>query len=313
MSAIYSIGIDIGGTNTDIAIVNNRGEILATRNLKTKNYCCADKYAADIADAVQSLMLEIDVKEITGIGIGAPSVNHKKGIIDNASNLNMKGEIHLKDLIKKYIDVPVELANDANAAAYGEMIYGGAQNMKNFIMFTMGTGIGTGIIIDRKILYGTDGFAGELGHAILFPDGRACSCGRKGCLEQYVSVRGIIQTCRELSVNYPDNILAKIPEKELDCKQIAEEAYIGNPLALATYQKVGYWLGIALANAVTFSSPEAIFLIGGPTQAGPILYEPLRQSFAKHKLFVYKNEIPILESALAKSSAAVLGAASLTR
>lgn len=312
MKAQHSIGIDIGGTNTDIALVDGKGNCLAFRNLKTQNYYDAEIYAADIVESVASLMRENGVAEITGIGIGAPCVNNIKGVIDNASNLNMKGEIHLKELIRKRMDVPVELSNDANAAAYGEMIYGGAQNMKNFIMFTIGTGIGSGIIIDGKMLYGSDGFAGELGHAILFPDGRLCPCGRKGCLEQYVSIRGILQTCQELFPKYPGNPLTQLPEGQLDCKLIAEEAHKGNPLALETYQLTGYWLGIALANAVTFSSPEAIFIMGGPAQAGSVLFEPLRESFRKHKLFVYKNEIPILESALDKSHVAILGAASLT-
>lgn len=313
MKAAHSIGIDIGGTNTDIALVDKKGNCLSFRNLKTKDYYDAEKFASDIVEAVRSLIQENNVAEITGIGIGAPCVNNIKGVIDNASNLNMKGEIHLKQLIQKRMNVPVELSNDANAAAYGEMIYGGAQNMRNFIMFTIGTGIGSGIIIDGKMLYGADGFAGELGHAILFPEGRQCPCGRKGCLEQYVSIRGIIQTCRELFPKYPQNLLTQLPEKELDCKLIADEAHKGNPLAVETFNLTGYWLGIALANAVTFSSPEAIFVMGGPAQAGSVLFEPLRKSFQKHKLFVYKNEIPILESALDKSHVAILGAASLTR
>jgi len=202
------------------------------------------------------------------------------------------------------------VTNDANAAVYGEVIYGGAKGMKDVVMFTLGTGVGGGIVIDGKLLYGSDGFAGELGHATLVPFGRKCNCGNVGCLEMYASIRGIIQTCAELLEQFPENELAKIPTETLTPKIIAEAAYNGNAVAIETYRKTGEWLGIALANAVAFSSPEAIFLMGGIVNAGKVLLKPTRESFAKHKLFIYKN-IPILTSQLDKNDVAVLGAAAL--
>lgn len=311
MKIIFSVGIDIGGTNTDIGLVDSVGNCVSVKNIKTEQYDNAEKYAEDLVQTVKLLMEQQQIDSISGIGIGAPCVNFNEQIIDNASNLKMKGKIHLKSLIQKHLNTEVVLANDANAAAQGEMIYGGAKGMKNFIMITLGTGVGSGIVIDGKILHGADGFAGELGHSILIPEGRTCSCGRKGCLEMYVSSRGILQTFRELTKKYPENILCSLPN--LECKQLSEEARKGNPLALETYRKTGYYLGIALANAVNFSSPEAFFLMGGPVKAGNILLEPLRESFNKHKLFVYKKEIPILESSLNANYAAILGAAALTR
>jgi glucokinase len=191
------------------------------------------------------------------------------------------------------------------------MIYGGAKGMKDVVMFTLGTGVGGAIIIDGKLLYGSDGFAGELGHAILVPFGRKCTCGKGGCLEMYASIRGIIQTCTELLKQFPENELAKIPRTALNPRIIAEAAHQGNPVAIETYRKTGEWLGIALSNAVVFSSPEAIFLTGGIVNAGEILLNPARESFEKHKLFVYKNDIPILLSQLNENDAAILGAAAL--
>jgi len=308
---VFKIGIDIGGTNTDIGLVNKSGVVVARKNLKTAQYSDARLFVDALVEDIQRLMLENNIKKIAGIGIGAPCGNFYEGTIDDAANLNFRGKIPLKKMLETQLNVSVVLTNDANAALYGEMIYGGAKGMKNVVMFTLGTGVGGAIAVDGKILYGSDGFAGELGHSILFPFGRKCNCGNEGCLEMYASIRGISQTCLELLLKFPENELNKISKDALSPKIIAEFAHNGNYVANETYRKTGEWLGIALANAVVFSSPEAIFLAGGIVNAGEILLKPTRDSFTKHKLFVYKNDIPILVSQLNENDAAVLGAAAL--
>jgi glucokinase len=304
-----SIGIDIGGTNTDIGLVDVAGMVMARSHLKTAHYFDAQLFAEDLVNVIKKLMLENNIEKIAGVGIGAPCGNFYDGTIDDAANLNFRGKTPLKKMLEAQLHVPVVLTNDANAAVYGEMIYGGAKGMKNIVMFTLGTGVGGGIIVDGKLLYGSDGLAGELGHSILVPFGRKCTCGNHGCLEMYASIRGIIQTCTELLEQSPENELAKIPS--LTPKIIADAAYQGNTIAIETYRKTGEWLGIALANAVTFSSPEAIFLMGGIVNSGDILLKPTKESFAKHKLFLYRRDIPVLASQLNENAAAILGAAAL--
>ena len=308
---MISIGIDIGGTNTDIGLVSTEGKVIARKHLHTAQYFDAQTFVNDIALTIKELKRDNDVEQMAGIGIGAPCGNYYEGIIDDAANLNFRGKTPLKKMLEMLFDVSVVITNDANAAVYGEMIYGGAKGMKDVVMFTLGTGVGSGIIINRKLLYGSDGLAGELGHSILSPFGRKCTCGNQGCLEMYASIRGITQTCMEVLEQFPENELAQISKETIDPKIIAEAAYNGNAVAIETYRKTGEWLGIALANAVVFSSPEAIFLTGGIMNAGEILLKPTRESFAKHKLFLYKNDIPILRSQLKENDAAILGAAAL--
>ena len=304
------IGIDIGGTNTDVGLVSADAQLIARKHLHTTHYLDAHSFVNDMAEATQKLMLENNIQQIMGVGIGAPCGNFFEGTIEDAANLNFRGKTPLRKMLEEQLHVPVVVTNDANAAVYGEMVFGGAQGMKDVVMFTLGTGVGGGIIIDGKPLYGSDGFAGELGHAILIPNGRACNCGRQGCLEMYASIRGIVQTCVELLAQFPENELAKIPKENLDPKMIAEAALNSNTVAVETYRKTGEWLGIALANAVAFSSPEAIFLTGGIVNAGELLLNPTRESFTKHKVPLYKD-IPILRSQLNENEAAILGAAAL--
>jgi len=306
------IGIDIGGTNTDIGLVSAGGQVVARRHLHTTLYFDALSFVNDIVEAIRQLMFANNVRQIMGVGIGAPCGNFFEGTIEDAANLNFRGRTPLRKMLEEQLQVPVVLTNDANAAVYGELIFGGAKGMKNVVMFTLGTGVGGGIIIDGKPLYGSDGFAGELGHAILIPNGRTCNCGRKGCLEMYASIRGVVQTCAELLEQFPENELTKIPKEKIDPKMIAEAALGGNAIAIETYRKTGEWLGIALANAVAFSSPEAIFLTGGIVNAGDLLLKPTRESFLKHKVPLYKN-VPILRSQLIENEAAILGAAALVR
>ena len=315
MIMTFSIGIDIGGTNTDIGLVRSDGCVVARKNLPTGKYFDATVYVADICECIKTLMSDNCVAAIDGIGIAAPAGNFYTGCIENATNLNFKGIVDLQALVHQHLDVPVVVSNDANAAAYGELVYGGAKGMKNFITFTLGTGVGSGIVIDGKLVHGKTGNAGELGHAILIPDGRPCGCGRKGCLETYTSATGIRRTALELLEQHPeyDGVLTKVPKDELTSKHVGDAAQAGDALALEVFEMTGEWLGLALANAVAFSSPEAIFLMGGPVKAGEVLMKPVRKSFAKHLCFVYDNSVEIKVSELSGNDVAILGAAALTK
>ena len=311
----YSIGIDIGGTNTDIGLVRDDGRCMAKKNLPTNKYYDASVYVSDICDKIKDLIGENEVTAIDGIGIAAPAGNFYTGCIENATNLNFKGVIDLAAMFHDHLDVPVVVSNDANAAAYGELVYGGAKGMKHFVMFTLGTGVGSGIVVDGKLVHGKTGGAGELGHAILIPEGRPCGCGRKGCLETYTSATGIRRTALEMMEAIPDydGALRKVDPKELTSKMVGDAAKYGDPLAIKVFEKTGYWLGIALANAVAFSGPEAIFLMGGPVKAGEVLLKPTRESFKKHLCFVYDGSVDIRVSELPDNDAAILGAAALTK
>lgn len=311
----YSIGIDIGGTNTDIGLVSSEGRCVARKNLATRNYYDAEIYVKDICTEIETLKKENDIAEIDGIGIAAPVGNYYTGCIENATNLNFKGIVDLRKLFAKFTSVPIVVSNDANAAAYGELIYGGAKGMKNFIMFTLGTGVGSGIVIDGKLLHGKTGGAGELGHVILIPGGRLCGCGRHGCMETYTSATGIKATALEIMAEQPNYTgpLSKLTREVLTSKHIGDAANAGDPLALEVFERTGEWLGLAMANAVAFSSPEAIFLMGGPVKAGEVLLRPMRESFKKNLCFVYTDSVEIKVSELPDNDAAILGAAALTK
>lgn len=311
----YSIGIDIGGTNTDIGLVRDDGHCVAKKNLPTGMYFDVELYVSDICHRIKKLMFENGVDAIDGIGIAAPAGNYYTGCIEGATNLNFKGVIHLADLFREHLNVPVVISNDANAAAYGELVYGGAKGMKNFITFTLGTGVGSGIVVDGKLVHGKTGGAGELGHAILIPEGRPCGCGRKGCLETYTSATGIRRTALELIEATPDydGPLSKVNPNDLTSKMVGDAAKSGDSLAVKVFEMTGYWLGIALANAVAFSGPEAIFLMGGPVKAGEVLMQPVRESFEKHLCFVYDGSVEVRVSELPDNDAAILGAAALTK
>lgn len=302
----YAIGIDIGGTNTDIGLVNGKGQCVARKNLPTAQYKEVEKYVDDIADVIRHLLSENDVNDIAGIGIGAPNGNYYTGTIDFAPNLPFKGRIFLKDMIQQRLNTKVVLSNDANAAAYGEKIYGGAKEMDDFILITLGTGVGSGIFVNGQMVYGHDGFAGELGHATLIVGGRPCTCGRRGCLEEYASARGIVQTYNELCAEN-----GKTPIPDVTCKDLTAAADNGDEMAIGTWKKTAELLGIALSNAVTFSSPEAIFLMGGPVRAGNWLLEPLKLAFEAYMLNIFKGKVKILTSDLPQNDVAILGASAL--
>ena len=306
----YSIGVDLGGTNTDLGLVTENGNIVQRRNMATNAYTDFALYIRDFMREVELMLADqqaIDGQavQLEGIGVGAPNGNFYTGCVDNAPNLTMKGVLDFAKEIHRYRDTPVVLSNDANAAAYGEYIYGGAKGMRHFIMFTLGTGVGSGIVVDGRLVHGSTGAAGELGHAILYQHGRPCTCGRQGCLETYTSARGIVQTYCELK---------GIPvSPEITSKLIGELAHQGDPIALKTWATVGDQLGLAMANAVTFSAPEAIFLMGGPAQVGEPLLKPLREAFDRYLLNIFAGSCQIRMSELKANEVAILGAAALLK
>ena len=299
-------GIDIGGTNTTIGLVSKAGRVLAKDGLKTKHF----PEIADFVIAANEIInkqienLRQDSPELTlkGIGIGAPNANPFKGTIENAPNLSWRGIVPLAKLMSDSLQVHCKLTNDAKAAALGEQHFGAAKGMKDFLVITLGTGLGSGIIANGSLVYGHDGFAGELGHIIVVPGGRLCGCGRNGCLETYVSATGLVNTFHELNPN---------ASPEMDARAIAELAKAGDTIAIEAYRRTGEMLGFSLANSVAYTSPEAIFLFGGLIRAGEILFKPTREAFEKNLLNNYKGHIQIHPSALHESDAAVLGAASI--
>jgi glucokinase len=299
-------GIDIGGTNTTIGLVSKAGRVLAKDGLKTRNYPEIGDFviAANqvINQQLENLRHDIPELRLKGIGIGAPNANPFKGTIENAPNLSWRGIIPLAKLMSDSLNAHCKLTNDAKAAALGEQQFGAAKGMKDFLVITLGTGLGSGIIANGSLVYGHDGFAGELGHVIVVPGGRLCGCGRHGCLETYVSATGLVRTYRELN---PEASL------EMDARAIAELAQAGDAIAIEAYRQTGEMLGFSLANSVAYTSPEAIFLFGGLIRAGEILFKPTRESFEKNLLNNYKGHIHIHPSALHESDAAVLGAASI--
>ena len=306
----YSIGVDMGGTNTDMGLVTENGNIVQRRNIPTNAYTELEPYVRDMMREIESMVdgqsaIDGMAVQLEGIGIGAPNGNFYTGCVDNAPNLTIKGNLNFAKEIHRYRDVPVVLSNDANAAAYGEYVYGGARGMRHFIMFTLGTGVGSGIVVDGKLVHGSTGAAGELGHNILVPHGRRCSCGREGCLETYTSARGIVQTYCELA--------HVEPSPEITSKHIGELAHQGDPVALKTWETVADQLGLAMANSVTFSAPEAIFLMGGPAQVGEPLVKPLRAAFDKYLLNIYQGTCQIRMSELRANEVAILGAAALLK
>ena len=314
-----AIGVDIGGTNTAIGVVDNAGNVMVKDNISTPTDGDIDKYITDLAAAIKELIRSVKLVnedlEILGIGIGAPNGNYYNGTIEYAANLSFKGIVHFTDLLRTYFkDLKViALTNDANAAAIGEMIYGGAKEMKNFAMFTLGTGVGSGLVVNGDLVYGSDGFAGECGHTTLVPGGRVCGCGALGHLEAYCSAQGMKRTAFELLAHYNanDSLLADKSFRELDSKMIFEAAEKGDKVALEVFEKTGAWLGEGLADTVHHLSPEAIFLFGGPTAAGDYIFKPAKENMEKHLLPIFKNKIKILPSELKPGDAAIVGASAL--
>lgn len=314
-----AIGVDVGGTNTAIGVVDKDGNVMIKDNIATATHGDFAKFIADLSDAIKQLiksakMINEDI-EIVGIGIGAPNGNYYNGTIEYAPNLSFRGVLHFVELLKSHFpEVPaIALTNDANAAAIGEMIYGGARGMKNFVMYTLGTGVGSGVVVNGDLVYGHDGFAGECGHTTLIPGGRFCGCGSLGHLEAYCSAPGMKRTAFELMVQYNavDSMLANKSFLELDSKMIYDAAKAGDKVANMVFEKTGQWLGQGLADTVHHLSPEAIFLFGGPTAAGDLIFRPTKESMETHLLPIFKNKIKILPSQLKPGDAAIVGASAL--
>ena len=309
----YTVGIDIGGTNTVFGIVDARGHILSTDSIKTKDYPEINGYVDTLSDRLMQLIHAVGgISMIRGVGVGAPNSNYYTGNIELAPNLPWKGVVPLARMLREKLGVPVALTNDANAAALGEMTYGVARGMKDFIMITLGTGVGSGIVVNGQLVYGHDGFAGELGHVIVRPGGRLCGCGRKGCLETYCSATGIVRTVHEvlLSTQEP-SLLRNKPLEQITSKDIYDAAVLGDKLALEIFRFTGTVLGEAFANFVVFSSPEAIILFGGLAKAGDYIMNPIREAMDNNLMNLFRGKTRLLISELKDSDAAVLGASEL--
>ena len=308
------IGIDIGGTWTKIGIVDARGKILARdESIVTNAYPTFEEYINAINEVIGRLIRITDSEgKIRGIGVGAPDSNFYTGNIEHAFNLPWKGVLPLAKMLSERTGIPVRVTNDANAAAIGEMTYGTAKGMKNFIVITLGTGVGSGIVINGELVYGSDGFAGELGHVTMVrgEEGRLCGCGRKGCLEAYCSATGVVRTAKEMleTLDTP-SLLRDI--KAITSRDVYDAALKGDKIALDVFEYTGKMLGEAIADFVAFSSPEAIILFGGLSRAGNLLLAPLQRSLDRSVLHTFKGKTKIIISQLPDSDAAILGASAL--
>lgn len=314
MEKPFVVGIDIGGTNTVFGIVDARGTIVASSSIKTGAHEDANDYVDEVCKNLLPLIIANGgVDKIKGIGIGAPNGNYYSGTIEFAPNLPWKGVVPLAAMFEERLGIPTALTNDANAAGVGEMTYGAARGMKDFIMITLGTGVGSGIVINGQMVYGHDGFAGELGHTIIRREnGRLCGCGRKGCLETYCSATGVARSAREiLTKSTEPSLLREIPAESITSKNVYDAAVQGDKVALDIFEFTGTILGEALADFIAFSSPEAIILFGGLAKAGDFIFKPIQKAIDENVLNIYKGKTKLLASELKDSDAAVLGASAL--
>jgi glucokinase len=309
MAQTLALGIDIGGTNTSFGIVDRRGQILDKGGMPTKGETVS-AYITALKDAMAP-MLEQYGNQLHGVGVGAPNANFFTGEIGYAPNLPWEGVIPLARLLKDALRMEVTITNDANAAALGEMIYGAAKGMKDFILVTLGTGVGSGFVANGELIYGHDGFAGELGHVIAVRDGRRCACGRHGCLERYCSATGIVITAEEWLLERKDDTLLRNYKGNVSAKHIYEAAMEGDALALEIFDYTGRILGQTLADAVAITSPQAIIFFGGVAKAGDIILQPTRKYMEANLLKIYKNKIALMLSELPDADAAILGASAL--
>lgn len=311
MTKPFAIGIDIGGTNTSLGLVDRQGKILLQSRLRTTDYETLEAYITDIGRDVAKFSQHAGSDNINGVGVGAPNGNYYTGEIVDAANLRWKGTIPMAKMMSEALGFKVTLTNDANATAVGEMMYGAAKGMKDFIMVTLGTGVGSGFVANGQVIYGYTGFAGELGHVTVVQGGRLCGCGKKGCLERYCSATGIVLTAREWLEQKNDASLLRNITEPLTAKHIQEAADAGDNTAKEIYEFTGMMLGQALANAVAITSPQAIILFGGLAKSGDVLYEPTRRHMNENLLNVFRNTVEIIPSALPDADAAILGASAL--
>jgi glucokinase len=312
MKTEVTLGIDVGGTNTAYGFVDKNGKCIADSSIPTKaNKSAADLFAR-LKPEIDKLYNTISANcVLKGIGIGAPNANYYSGTVENPPNLRW-GTVNIIELVRQYFDVPAAITNDANASAIGEMLFGSAKGMKHFIVITLGTGLGSGVVVDGKLVYGSDGFAGEIGHTVYDPNGRLCGCGRKGCLETYASATGIKRTVMELLANSnQDSSLRNVSFNDLDSKMIYSAALAGDKLAIEAFEFTGKVLGLKLADAIAVTSPEAIILFGGLALAGNMIIEPTKKSMEENLFHVFRNKVKILQSGLPEGNSAVLGASAL--
>jgi glucokinase len=308
-------GVDIGGTNTIIGFVDRDGNILIEDRLKTNHYPVFEEFVAALYEKIESNQKKSEAEiEVIGIGIGAPMGNINKGTIEYPADLPWKGIMPLADVMQKHTPLPVIVTNDANAAAVGEMIYGGAKGMKDFVVITLGTGLGSGFVVDGKLVYGHDGFAGEIGHTSIRPgsSNRDCGCGKKGCIETYASATGLKRTLlKVMADSIEPSPLRKLSFEELDAKIIHDAALKGDRIAIEAFEHTGMMLGFKLADVVALTNPEAIFLFGGLALAKDLIFEPTKRYMEENLLYIYRGKVKLLESNLSTQNAAVLGASSL--
>lgn len=314
MEKPYVVGMDIGGTNTVFGVVDARGNVVSKSAIKTGVHTDINLYINDIHIELSKLIDAAGgIDKFKGIGVGAPNGNYYTGNIEFAPNLLWKGIVPLSKLMSEKFGIPAALTNDANAAAVGELTYGAARGMKNFIMITLGTGVGSGIVIDGKVVYGHDGFAGELGHTtIIRNNGRQCGCGKKGCLEAYCSANGVARTAAEIiKESKEDSLLRNIPVESITSKDVYEAAVQGDKVALEIFDQTGKMLGQALADFIAFSAPEAIVLFGGLTKSGSFILDPVVKHMNENVLPIWKDKVKVLFSELKEADAAILGASAL--
>ena len=314
MNSQLVVGIDIGGQTTKLGVVNIQGNVLAQTVIRTDTYSEVEPYIAELADAINKIIKEADAEgKVRGIGVGAPNGNYYKGTIENAVNIAWgRNTIEFAKLLSEAMNgIPVALTNDANAAAVGEMTYGAARGMKNFIMITLGTGVGSGIVINGDVVYGHDGFAGELGHVTAVRNnGRACNCGKTGCLEAYASATGVARTAREwLELTDEPSLLRNLDS--IASKDVYDAAKEGDKIALKIFEFTGRSLGRSFADFIAFSAPEAIVLFGGLARAKEFLLEPMETAMNENVVSIWKNKVKIVFSQLKESDAAILGASAL--
>jgi ROK family protein len=313
----FVIGLDLGGTNSVFGIVDQRGQVLATTSIKTQSYKTVEDFVDAGIEVLKPIIAKVGgISQIKAMGIGAPNGNFYRGTIENAANLVWAHDsvVPLADMFSKRLGIPVGLTNDANAAAIGEMMYGVARGMKDFIMITLGTGVGSGIVVNGQMVYGSDGFAGELGHVIMVrgEEGRSCGCGRKGCLEAYCSATGVARTAREfLQKTKEPSLLRDINPEEITSLDVSIAAGKGDKMALDIFAFTGDMLGAACADFANFSSPEAFVFFGGLTKAGDLLMNPIKAAYAKYVLPTYRDNVKFLVSSLDDAAAAVLGASAI--
>ena len=308
------IGLDLGGTNSVFGVVDSKGEIIATTSIKTQAYPSVDQYIMESVKAIKQIAEQVGgIEKIRAMGIGAPCGNYYKGTIEHAANLVWaKGIVPLANMFVNELGIPVVVTNDAKAAAMGEMKYGVAVGMNNFVELTLGTGVGSGIVANGQLIYGFDGFAGELGHMIVEPDGRPCGCGRKGCLETYCSATGVVRTAIAMLEESPEaTSLRDIATDKLTSYEVYKAAMAGDTMAQEVFKQTGRRIGIACANIATFLSPEAFIFFGGLAQAGELLLRPIEEAYNENVLSLYKGKARFLMSGLDGAKAAILGASAI--